>query len=353
MDFNHCAAIVRGTRVGICMAFFLIVLLHHQHRFVQHSRRHPSRYCISLSFLVCLLAFSDSCRSADEFITTATADKQEKRHELMHGTEMALDPLLGSLASFSTPQDLERSIFALFEILDVRDKGSISYEDLHHGLTLLNSGISMSISVDDWDVITEEGSLCLDDGSLNFDRFDMLMRRQLSIYILRNAAFCMGNAEPAQACALGVLKLVLLILGTGDMQGPISGPIPAGRAEKYDSPALPQGNAALDSSPRGSVQFNSSSQSIVEIDRKMDELIQEVRNVIAVKCLDNYSVPNKRADPSAVKSVLCSSKQNHLSEENGVGFLYSSPPKTLMPTGERDMHIESVIDQAEEEVWHY
>jgi Ca2+-binding EF-hand superfamily protein len=123
----------------------------------------------------------------DEFISAATLSKLEQRMDRTKGMAMALEPLLSPLSAFRTPYDLERSINAVFDVLDQEDKGVLSFADFQTGLANLATDPPIEISKDDWNLMTEEGAFCSADGSLDLQLFHQLMRRQLSVFILRKS----------------------------------------------------------------------------------------------------------------------------------------------------------------------
>ena len=73
----------------------------------------------------------------DEFISAATLSKFEQRMERSKGMAMVLEPLLSPLSAFRTPFDLERSITAVFNVLDEEDKGSLSFVELQVRIRLI------------------------------------------------------------------------------------------------------------------------------------------------------------------------------------------------------------------------
>jgi len=112
------------------------------------------------------------------------------------------------------PSELARSIQTLFNLFDNDDEGIISFDKLKEGLFRLHrSGDSdVLLSVDDWEHITEHGRLCDEDGHMDLKQFGIMLQRQLCIYSIRRAATTMKDCEPVQASAIGLLKLILMIV---------------------------------------------------------------------------------------------------------------------------------------------
>ncbi len=116
------------------------------------------------------------------------------------GMAMVLEPLLSPLSAFRTPYDLERSINAVFDVLDEEDKGVLSFDEIKTGLANLATDPPIEISKDDWDLMTEEGAFCGADGTLDLQLFHHLMRRQLSIFILRKSEVQMSRRSCPYPC---------------------------------------------------------------------------------------------------------------------------------------------------------
>lgn len=112
------------------------------------------------------------------------------------------------------PSELARSIQTLFNLFDNDDEGVISFDKMKEGLFRLHQSDDSDVvlSVDDWEHITEHGRLCDEDGHMDAKQFDIMLQRQLCIYSLRRASATMKDCEPVQASALGLLKLILMIV---------------------------------------------------------------------------------------------------------------------------------------------
>ncbi|EKX39507.1 hypothetical protein GUITHDRAFT_114473 [Guillardia theta CCMP2712] len=155
----------------------------------------------------------------DNFTAAAEAEKEDKirQKNLQEGRALvvfAIDPLLAALAHFDTSQDLSDRISMLFNILDTDDSNTLSFEELSYGLRKLKVRPPISLSRDDFEVMTIQGSLLNDRGELGPSEFDKVMRRQLKLYVQRQMANAMdllgANSTGQQDTLFFVLKLLMI-----------------------------------------------------------------------------------------------------------------------------------------------
>ena len=105
-----------------------------------------------------------------------------------------LDPVLASLANFSSPSHLKAQIELLFQLFDVDDSGAVSHDELRMGLGKLGYYPCIVMSSEDWETFTFHGQLLDDDDCLNEEAFDIAMRFQLSLFAQRLVANKMQQA---------------------------------------------------------------------------------------------------------------------------------------------------------------
>lgn len=87
-----------------------------------------------------------------------------------------LDPVLASLANFSSPSHLRAQIDLLFQLFDVDDSGAVSHEEMSTGLGKLGYYPCIVMSSEDWETFTFHGQLLDGDDCLTADAFDVAMR---------------------------------------------------------------------------------------------------------------------------------------------------------------------------------
>ena len=134
---------------------------------------------VNVILTVLIEGFMSSMQAEEE---AQRVDTEIREHQKMAG---ALDPLLATLANFRSPQHLEAQLELLFSLFDIDDSGAVDFEELKLGLRKLGYDPSISVSPEDWDAISMQGTLCDDDGSLGLEGFMTAMRFQLSHYSQR------------------------------------------------------------------------------------------------------------------------------------------------------------------------
>ena len=90
----------------------------------------------------------------------------------MQKMAMALDPLLATLSNFSSPSHLSSQISLLFQLMDVDDSGTLSFQEMQEGMEALPLHPRVILSIEDWESLTLNGSVldehqCMDAASFN------------------------------------------------------------------------------------------------------------------------------------------------------------------------------------------
>jgi len=140
----------------------------------------------------------------------------------------ALDPLLRSLLSASTEEELSKMISSIFSRLDSDCSGTINCHELQEGLKKLkikehknvkageNRILKIDLSREAFDAITENGTLCLDDGEVDCELFETLMRKELIKFCDRQLAMSIPAVlknDQHMGILMFAVKLVLDSLG--------------------------------------------------------------------------------------------------------------------------------------------
>jgi len=84
---------------------------------------------------------------------------ESKEHHKVAGP---LDPLLATLANFTSEAHLEAQIKILFQILDVDDNNTLSFDEFKAGLAKMTYRPPISITMEDWLNFTNHGEWCDD-----------------------------------------------------------------------------------------------------------------------------------------------------------------------------------------------
>ena len=110
------------------------------------------------------------------------AERIEKEAEQHHRVAGPLDPVLASLANFSSPSHLKSQIELLFQLFDVDDSGAVSHEEMRLGLGKLCYYPCIVMSSEDWETFTFHRQLLDEDGCLSPESFDVAMRSETESY---------------------------------------------------------------------------------------------------------------------------------------------------------------------------
>jgi hypothetical protein len=125
-----------------------------------------------------------------------------------------LDPLLSTLANFTSQSHLNSQIRTLFDLLDVDNGGSITYEEMYAGCVKLGYQPALDVTREDWDGgLTWNGALVDAEGALGLESFETAIRWQLILYAQRLMSHKMRHSvkhDPKYATVFFVLKLALM-----------------------------------------------------------------------------------------------------------------------------------------------
>ena len=140
----------------------------------------------------------------------------------------ALDPLLRRLLSASTEEELSKMISSIFSRLDSDCSGTINCHELQEGMKKLkinehksvevreNRSLKIDLSREAFDAITENGKLCLDDGEVDCEHFEIIMRKELIKFCDRQLAMSIPAVlknDQHMGILMFAVKLVLDSLG--------------------------------------------------------------------------------------------------------------------------------------------
>ena len=156
----------------------------------------------------------------DEFVQSVTRAKEEE--ELRSWTEKekrkatgCLDPLTQSLVTFDDEEDLDDKIDGIFSKLDEDSSGGLCYEEFRQGLKddVMSLGFTVGLTLEDFDVMTENGRLVTAAGEFDRAQFHKMMRGELWRYSRRalNNVLCVTGDDQFRSTIL-MLKLMDMTL---------------------------------------------------------------------------------------------------------------------------------------------
>ena len=125
------------------------------------------------------------------------AEREENRQQEREAMQRAagpLDPLLASLANFSSPTHLDSQIRLLFQLMDVDDSGSLSFHEMQEGMESLPLSPNVILSIEDWDSLTIGGEALDENQCMTAEAFQTAIRWQLMLYGQRLLAQRMSQA---------------------------------------------------------------------------------------------------------------------------------------------------------------
>jgi hypothetical protein len=127
----------------------------------------------------------------DNFFRAAQQSKEEEalaaseRRQNAQSNLFPLDPVMEDLVTnFTTFEDFEMRVDRLFNSFDVDRGGAISRDELSHGLQKFKRFLSNNpdlevppprLSPDDWNVLTDDETLCDDEGNLAYTEFRIIV----------------------------------------------------------------------------------------------------------------------------------------------------------------------------------
>jgi Ca2+-binding EF-hand superfamily protein len=134
---------------------------------------------IQIVVTVLLEAFLTSCRDEKE------ADRIALELEEHQKEAEPLDPLLATLANFKSSDHLKYQLDILFSLFDVDDNGSLSYDEMRTGIHKFGFKPDIHLSLQDWDDLTLNNTLCNTEGELTRLSFAHAMKLELQEYAQR------------------------------------------------------------------------------------------------------------------------------------------------------------------------
>ena len=204
-----------------------------------------------------------------DHFTTATRrekDKNERKQlesKNAEGVTSSIDPLLATLMTCRSSEELTRRASDLFDRMDVDRSGALSWQEMSEGLRKMNVKPKINFTEDEFNTITLQQTLCNDEGELDKHAFDRLLRIQLFAYAERNLA----NSIPSivkDDLHMGIMTFAIkIILGqTWETNSTFKSTQMASKVANskkvFRSSSLPN---VLDVKPSSSQDFKSSSSS--------------------------------------------------------------------------------------------
>ena len=218
----------------------------------------------------------------DAFSKAISEDEEEARREseIAERQKLAgpLDPLLATLANFTTLSHLRLQIELLFAMLDSNHDDLISFQEMRYGfesLEIYNPPIR--ISVEDWDEITNKQKFCDDAGRLCGEQFALAILRQLRLYAQRLVAHRMCRSIQHASDDTPILFAFKLAFAqqTIDFSGL------ANRSQPDDEEGMPERSRKKTTTfgSRGRHHYSEETLAILEATDRVANLAQEARDV--------------------------------------------------------------------------
>jgi len=138
-------------------------------------------------------------------------DREER--QAMQKLSMALDPLLATLSNFSSPSHLTSQISLLFQLMDVDDSGTLSFQEMQEGMEALPLHPRVILSIEDWESLTLNGSVLDEHQCMDAASFNTAIRWQLMLYGQRLLSQRMAQAVKTKSddpTSLFAMKLCLM-----------------------------------------------------------------------------------------------------------------------------------------------
>ena len=162
---------------------------------------------INIIVAVLLEGFMSSMSRHDA--TKRIADEAREHHRCSG----ALDPLLATLANFTSPQHFKSQLDLIFTLFDVDDNGSLDFDEMKGGIQKLGYDPIILMSHEDWDAFTLQGLLENEDGEVDHGSFELAMRFQLAEYsqrLLANKMLQAIRGENEFAPILFAMKMAIM-----------------------------------------------------------------------------------------------------------------------------------------------
>ena len=164
---------------------------------------------VALNIIVAVL-LENFVSSMNKHDALKRIDEEAREHHKCAG---ALDPLLATLANFTSPQHFKSQLDLLFCLWDVDDNGSIDFGEMKNGIQRLGYDPSIQMSSDDWENFCLHGLLLNEDDEIDHQSFEVAMRFQLADYsqrLLANKMSQFVRTENEFAPLVFAMKMAIL-----------------------------------------------------------------------------------------------------------------------------------------------
>jgi len=97
--------------------------------------------------------------------------------------------------SFTTARDLSQKVYNLYQRIDVDESGAIDLQEFNEGMKKLSITPAIRLTSDDWDVMTEKGTLLNSEGELTAPSFEKMLLGQIASFTRRKVVSAMQRIE--------------------------------------------------------------------------------------------------------------------------------------------------------------
>jgi voltage-gated sodium channel len=141
-------------------------------------------------------------------------EQEEKQRLLKNSSEnmYVLDPLLESLMSHTSDQDLTSKLIFLFQKFDVDDDQIIDFQEFYEGLHKLSFTPQIKLTLREYEHIAGGHFVSKDCPSIDFRAFSSIVREQLKFYVQRRIGDLIGSVmddNRQEALKLFAFKLLI------------------------------------------------------------------------------------------------------------------------------------------------
>ena len=137
---------------------------------------------------------------------------QRLDEEAAHKVHLSLDPMLATLLSASSSEELSDMIRTTFGRLDSDRSGALSYAELRDGLKKMAYHPPIKLTEDEWEAITFHRTLCTKDQEIDLQCWDAILRNQMLCYCQRKLAVSVPavlGEDQHQGIMMFAIKLIL------------------------------------------------------------------------------------------------------------------------------------------------
>ena len=130
----------------------------------------------------------------------------------------SIDPLIKTLLGCANQDEVTRSLANMYKRLDVDQTRGLSFQELRDGLRKMNFDPPIILTQDEFDMMTENKTLCDDEEEIDAEAFETIMRlemikfcnRQLSVSVpgewTNDSIRCRFYRTPIHFCVRLVLS---------------------------------------------------------------------------------------------------------------------------------------------------